>query len=155
VQAATTLELAVGTLTTALNTEMNSIANGGYTAAGPVIDNRIGQSGNGYMQCRVVGHFVFAAAPSSGGSITGWFLKNGDPTTPVYETTPTGSITLTRLPDFVIPAVTGSATTDTSVDVRCPAERFKVVILNFATNQTLNGGGVNTIKLLPITIQGN
>jgi hypothetical protein len=155
VSAAQTLQLAVGTLTTALTTEMNSIGNNGWTTASGVIDNRITQTMNGYLLCRVIVHVVFVTTnPNTGGAVTGWFLKNHDPTTPLYETTPTASIGQNRVPDFVIPVVTGQLTTDVSVDVRCPAERFKVVVQNTASGQTW-AATLNTLKLLPITIQGN
>ena len=156
VSAATTLQLEVGTLTSVLTTEMNTLGSNAYTAASAAIDNRIGQTLGGRLICRVIVHAVYGTVPTQGGSITGWFLKNMDPTTPLYETTPNGTIILNRLPDFVIPTMsgTGATTSDVSVDVRCPAERFKVVIQNAGTGQAMNASG-NTLKILPITLQGN
>ena len=151
--AATTLQLAVGTVTTALNTEMNSIGSNGWTAASATIDNRIGQTLQGSLLCRVEALVTYAASPTAGGAITGWFLKTVDTTN--FENTPTATIGLNRLPDFVIPATTGQTGTRASVDVRCPAERFKVVVQNTASGQSWNGGGVNFLKILPITLQGN
>lgn len=151
---ATTLELAVGSVTSVFTTQMNSITNNSFTVASSAIDNRIGQTMNGYSICRMIAHVVYAANPSAGAAITGWFLKNSNVTTPAYETTPTSSITLNRLPDFVIPAVGGQTTTDTSVDVRCVGERFLVVIQNTASGQSWAASG-NTLTILPLTLQGN
>jgi len=150
--AATTLELAVGSVTTALSTELNSKTSNSWTSASSVVDNRIGQTLNGYMICRVEFQATFAANPTAGGAFTGYFLKNVDGTN--YEDTPTATVGLNRLPDFVIPVTTGQTGTRAIVDVRCPAERFKAVGQLTATGQTTAASG-NTLKILPITIQGN
>jgi hypothetical protein len=151
--AAITIQLAVGTATSVLTTELNSLGNNNWTAASAVFDNRIGQTGNGYMMCRMELFAVFAANPSAGGSLTGYFLTTVDGGTN-YETTPTSSIAQQRLPDFVIPVVTGQTTTRTGITVRCPAGQFKVVAQNTATGQAMAATN-NTLKLLPITLQGN
>jgi hypothetical protein len=151
--AAITIELAVGTATAVLTTELNNLNNNVWTAASAVYDNRIGQTGNGYTICRLELFAVFGANPSAGGAITGWFLKTVDGGTN-YEVTPTSSFAQQRLPDFVIPVVTGQTTTRTSIDVRCPAERFKIAVQNTATNQAMAATN-NTLKILPITLQGN
>jgi len=149
--AASTIELAVDTATSALTTELNSLASNGWTAASAAIDNRIGQTLKGYTICRVEGNFTYAANPTAGGAFIGYFLKNVDGTN--YENTPTSSVGLNRLPDFVLPATTGQTGTRVMVDVRCPAERFKVVGQNASTGQAMAASG-NTVKILNITLQG-
>lgn len=149
---ATTLELATGTSVNALTTELNSLANNAWTAASATIDNRIGQTMNGYMVCRVEFAGTFAANPTAGGAITGFFLKTVDGTT--FETTPTATVGLNRLPNFVIPVMTGQTASKVSIDVLCPAERFKVCLQNTATGQAMAASG-NTVKIMPVTPQGN
>jgi hypothetical protein len=152
-EAVNPLELATRTATTVLTTDMNSLANNAWTIASGVIDNRIGQGvGEGYLLCGVELFAVFNANPTAGGAITGFFLQTIDGTN--YEVTPTASIAQTRLPNFVIPVVTGQTTTRTTVWVRCPPERFKVAIQNTATGQAMAASG-NTLKILWATPQGN
>jgi hypothetical protein len=151
--AASTLQLATGTLTTIMSSELNSIASNGWTAASTVTaDNRIGQALNGYLICRIEWNVTFAANPTAAGGFTGWFLKTADGTN--FENTPTASIALGRPPDFFLPVTTGQTGTRVMLDVRCPAERFKIVGNLSNTGQTTAASG-NTIKILPITIQGN
>jgi hypothetical protein len=151
--AGTTLQLATGTLTTIMAGELNSIPSNGWTAASTVTaDNRIGQALNGYLICRIEWNVTFAANPTAAGGFTGWFLKTADGTN--FETTPTASIGLGRPPDFFLPVTTGQQGTRVMLDVRCPAERFKIVGNLTNTGQTTVASG-NSIKILPITIQGN
>jgi hypothetical protein len=148
----TVSQSANATATSVLTTELNSLANNAWTAASAVIDNTIGGTGNGAMICTVELLAVFAASPTAGGAITGWFLKTVDNSN--YETTPTASIGQQRLPDFVIPVVTGQTTTRTSVTMRCPPYKFKVVVQNTATGQAM-AASANTLKIMWVTPQGN
>jgi hypothetical protein len=116
------------------------------------VDNRIGQPLNGYLICRLEWNVTFAANPTAAGGLTGWFLSTVDGTN--FENTPTASIGLGRPPDFFLPVTTGQTNTRVSVTVRCPAERFQVVGNLTNTGQTTAASG-NTLKILPITIQGN
>lgn len=152
VAAPITTELAVGTVTTVLSTELNSLGNNAFSVASGIMDNRIGQTLNGYLICRIEGKFTFAASPTANTGVSGWFLKNVDATN--YEDTPTSSIALGRAPDFVLPVTTGQTATRVIVDIMCPAERFKVVAKNDGTGQAMSASA-NTIKVLPVTWQGN
>lgn len=150
--AATTLQLAVGNATTVYTTQLDSKASNVWLVASATVDNRITQTLNGYLICRLEWNVTFAANPTAAGGLTGWFLRTTDGTN--FENTPTASVGLGRPPDFFLPVTTGQTGTRVMVDVRCPAERFQVVGNLTNTGQTTAASG-NTLKILPITIQGN
>lgn len=136
--------------TTLLNTQLDSIANNAYTAASSAIDFSVGQSTrDGYLFCSLEGNFTFAGNPTANSSITVWLLTADDGTN--YENTPTSSIGLGRRPDADLPVTTGQAGTRVRVPILCPNGLIKAVAKNNGTGQTLNGSGVNFIKVLPFT----
>jgi hypothetical protein len=151
---AQTLQQAVRTATTVWTTELNSKASNAWVTASSGINNIIGGAvGEGYMQCTVELSSGFAAAPSANSSLVGWFLKSTD-TGSTYEDASNGTISLNRLPDFVIPLTTGQTTTKASVTVRCPSGWFKVVGQLSGSGQTTSASG-NTLKIYWSTPQGN
>lgn len=152
VEAAITIEWAVGASATGLSTELTGVVANGYTVAGPVIDNRIGQTGNGYTRCRVQLAATWGSTPTTPSAILVWFLKTVDAGA-TYEPTPTATTGPYRLPDVVLPAIPGGATTKVMVDTWCPPERFKLAARNDSTGQTLSAG--STVTVLFYTPQGN
>ena len=151
-QAAVTTEWAVGSVTTLLSTELNSLGNNSFSSASATYDNRIGQTGNGYTACRIELVATFAANPTANTAVVLWFLKSADGTN--FENTPTSSIGLGRPPDVVLPVTSGQTGTRVMVDTLCPAERFKVSVKSDGVGQAMAASG-NTVKLLPVTPQGN
>lgn len=137
--------------TTLLNAELNNIGSGSFTAASNPIDFSVGQSTrDGYLFCSLEGNFTFGASVTNANTgVTVWLLTADDGTN--YENTPTSSITLGRRPDAVLPATTGQAGTRVRVVIMCPNGLVKAVAKNDGTGQTLNGSGVNFIKVLPYT----
>jgi hypothetical protein len=151
-QAAVTTEWATGSATTLLSTELNTLTNNSFSSASATYDNRIGQTGNGYTICRFELVATFAANPTANTGISLWILRTTDGTN--FENTPTSSVALGRPPDVVLPVTSGQTGTRVMIDTLCPAERFKVSVKNDATGQSTAASG-NTIKILPITSQGN
>lgn len=151
--AAVTTQWAVGTTTTLLSTELNSLANNGYSSASATYDNRQGQTGNGYTACRLELNATFAANPTANTAVILWFLKSTDGGS-TFENTPTSSVGLGRPPDVVFPVTTGQTGTRVSIDTLCPAERFKVSVKSDGVGQAMSASG-NTVKLQPQTPQGN
>lgn len=150
--AAMTFQQLVGTTTTLLSTQLNALASNGFSAASSTYDNRIGQTGNGYTRCRFEAAVTFTGNPAEGGAILVWLLKTVDGTN--FENTPTSAIRLQRQPDVILPATTGTTATRVSLDTWCPAERFQAVVRNDGTGAALTATG-HTLKIMPITLQGN
>jgi len=150
-QAAIVTKFLLGSQTSVLTTELNSIASNGFTAASAAFNNTVGQTGDGYVLCDVEGVFTFGANPTANTAVVLWFLMAADGTN--YENTPTASITLGRAPDVVLPVTAGQTGTRVTRRILCPWGLFKAVAKNDGTGQTLAASG-NTVKIRPITIEG-
>src|SRR6266446_4054145 len=108
----------LGTQTSLLTTELNSLANNAFTVASAAFNNTIGQTGDGYIACDIEGVFVFAANPTANTGVLIWFIMAPDGTN--YENTPTASITLGRAPDVVLPVTAGQTGTRVTRRILCP-----------------------------------
>lgn len=137
----------LGSQTTLLSTELNSLANNG-TAIGSAWDNTQGQAGDGYTMCCVellLG--TFSVAPTANTGISLWLLGSQDGTN--YEDGD-GSITPARLPDAVFPLRAVTAAQRIIRRVWLPWGLLKPLIKNDGTGQALNASG-NTVKIRPVT----
>jgi hypothetical protein len=144
--------LVMGTQTTLLSTELNSLGNNNYTSASSAIDFSVGQANrDGYLYCSVEGKFAFLANPTASTSVTVWLLGVDDGTN--YEDTPTSAVGLGRLPDVVLPVTTGQTATRVRRVILCPKGSIKAVAKNDGTGQAMASSG-NTIKVLPFTAEG-
>ena len=142
----------LGSPTTLLSTELNSLANNGFTAASATYNNTVGGGGgDGSVRCLIEGSFTFVAAPTPNSAVFVWFLKALDDTN--FENTPTTSISLGRGPDVTLPVTGGQTSTRVSRLVECPPGLFKTVATQQGTGQAMAASG-NTIKIRPVTIQG-
>jgi hypothetical protein len=143
--------LVVGTATTVLSTQLNSLANNAVTVASATYNNLpTGGQGDGALLCDIEGVFTFGAQPTAGTAILVWFLKSVDGTN--FENTPTATVSLGRLPNVVLPVTSGHPGTRVTVETKCPVGLFQLVAKNDGTGQSLAASG-NTIKLLPFTTQ--
>lgn len=148
---ATTTKYILGTQGNLLTTELNSLANNAYTAAGTTYDNTQGQTGDGYTLCDIEGVFTFGANPTANTGITVWLLVSQDGTN--FEDTPTATIGLGRAPDVFLPVTSGQTGTRVIRRIQAPWGKFKAVAQNTGTGQTL-AATANTIKIRPVTPQG-
>ena len=149
---ALTLQENLGTATTLLSTELNSLGNNAYTAASATYDNSIGATGNGALRCRFELLVVHAANPTASTAWVIFLSRSADGTN--FEPTPTASIGPGTALPVSFPVNTGQTTTRGVVDIDCPAGKFKATAKNDGTGQAAAATN-NTLKIWPITIQGN
>lgn len=150
--AATTVnQIAQGTNTTLLSTELNSLANNTFSSASSALNNVFATSNlNGYLQADI--ELVLAAytgTPTAGSSINGWFILSIDGTN--YET---ATSAIARAPDFIIPvdATASGPLRRTIQRVPIPVGNFKVMASNNGLGLTLAASG-NTIIMRPSSVQ--
>lgn len=156
---ATVEKYLLGTTTTLLSTELNSLASsataGAISSVGGtsgVFDNTVGGGGfDGYT----LGQFeLVLAAPAgtltAGTAVLVWFLTAVD-ATPNYED---GSATVipARTPDLIIPVRAVSTAQRIIRKAMMPPGKW-FVLLSQATGQTWNTAG-NTLKVQPATYEG-
>src|SRR3954468_17781018 len=95
----TTEKYLLGSQTSLLTTELNSLANNG-TALGSAYDNTAGQTGDGYTLCDIELVVTYGSAPTASTGVSFWFLTTQDGTN--YEDGD-NSTTPGRMPDVVFP----------------------------------------------------
>jgi hypothetical protein len=142
--------LYAGTLSL-MSTELNSLASGAVAVSS--VGGATGLFNNTYTKQAVWARGVLtastAAAVSTGGNISCWFLESLDGST--FEST---SAAPPRSPDMVFPApasVLSNATLLSQGLVRLPTLRFKLLCQN-DFGQTLSASG-NTVVIAPLAVQ--
>ncbi len=130
------------TVSTALSTELNSLANNN-NALGSAIT--IANAGYRFGELEIV--VTFGVAPTANTALTVWLLREVDGTN--YEDGGS-SVTPTRAPDAIFPL--RAVTTAQRVVVPCdlPPGTFKALLRNDGTGQTTAASG-NTLKVRPLT----
>jgi hypothetical protein len=156
---ATTQEYLLGSVTTLMSTELNSLATSSGLTAGAIssvggssgiFDNTAGGGGLGGY---VLGRIELVLGAPAGTLTTGtaayiWFVREADGTN--YEDG--GSSTIPARPaDVVIPVRAVSTAQRIDVDVVLPFAKF-YVLLAHNTGQTW-AASANTLKVLPATYQ--
>ena len=146
----TTEKLLLGSQTTLLSTELNSLAASAWTAAGSAFDNTQGATGDGYILCDIELVCTLAANATANTGFMLWLLRSQDGTN--YEDTPTSTVGLNRAPDAFLPYTTGQTTTRVCVQALLPPGKFKPVGQNTDASHAMSASG-NTIKIRPIARQ--
>lgn len=147
---ATTEKYLLGSQTTLLSTELNSLANNG-TALGSAFDNTQGQTGDGYTLCDLeLLTGTWGGAPTANTGISFWFLTAQDGTN--YEDGD-NSTTPARAPDAVFPLRAVTAAQRVVIRTWVPWGKFKPLGKNDGSGQAMNASG-NTVKIRPVTTQG-
>lgn len=142
---ATTKQL-LGSQTTLLSTELNSLGSGSTSNAGSAFDNTIGQTGDGYVLCDVELVVTHASSPAAGGAHQVWFLQSQDGTN--YDDG-SSSVTPPRAPDLVINVRAVSTAQRITKRALLPAGKFKAIQRNDASTALASSG--NTLKVRPVT----
>jgi hypothetical protein len=151
---ALTLQESLGTATTLLNAELNSIGTNVYTGLSTAtFDNSLAAAGNGALRCRIELIIVYSTAPTANTAWVVWLLRSADGTN--FEPTPTSAIAPGSALTLSFPVNSGQTTTRGIIDIDCPAGKFKAVAKNVGTGQCSNGGAVNFLKVWSIIIQVN
>lgn len=139
----------LGSQTTLLSTELNSLANNG-TAIGSAYDNTQGQTGDGYTLCDLELVCSYGSAPTANTGVSFWFIGTQDGTN--YEDGD-GSTTPARLPDAVFPLRNVTGTQRVIRRVFLTWGKYKPLAKNDGTGQAMASSG-NTVKVRPVTRQG-
>ena len=140
----TTQSILVGSQSTLLSTELNSLASGSL-ALGAAFDNTSG----GYPFCDLEFVFSFGTNPTASSGLSFWFLVTQDGTN--YEDGGS-SLTPARIPDCYCPVEVNTATQRIVIRSALPAGMFQPLLKNDATGQALAASS-NTVKLRPFTYQ--
>jgi hypothetical protein len=146
---ATTEKYLLGSQSTLLSTELNSLANNAL-ALGSAYDNTVGQAGDGYTLCDVELVVTYGTAPTAGTGVTLWLLGTQDGTN--YEDGGT-SVTPGRLPEAVFPLLAVTTAQRIIRRVWLPWGKFKPLAKNDGTGQAMAASG-NTLKVRPVARQG-
>lgn len=144
----TTEKYLLGTQTTLLSTELNSLANNAL-GLGPAFDNTQAAAGDGYTLCDVELAVTYGTAPAANTGVSVWLLGSQDGTT--YEDGST-AITPARLPDLVFPLRAVTTAQRIVRRVVLPFGKFKALGKNDGTGQSMAASG-NTLKVRPVTKQ--
>ena len=140
---------AVGSVSTIVSTELNSLANNSQ-----VVSSVAGSSGvitvPTQTQMRVELFVTFGTAPTANTSVLVWFLQTIDGGTSYEDGSST--VTPTRNPDviFTVNAITTGQRLQKVVDT--PTGNFKVLVKNNGTAQAFSST-LNTVRILPYTRQ--
>ncbi len=139
----------LGSQTSLLTTELNSLANNG-NAIGSAFNNTIGQTGDGYTLCDVELVVTYGTNPTANTGVSFWFIQSQDGTN--YEDGD-ASITPARSPDLTFPV---RAVTTLQRIIRrtwLPWGLFKPLVKNDGTGQSM-AATANTVKVRPVTPEG-
>jgi hypothetical protein len=138
--------------TTVLSTELNSLANGAYSAASATLNNEFaGGLGNGALFCSVEGHFVFGSPPTAGTGVAVWFHRCVDGANCDTAFDSDGSPASGKTPALILPVSAGQTDTRVTVQTVCPEGLFKVQVLSDSTGQAMASSG-NTVKIKWVSI---
>lgn len=130
-----------GTLTVALSTELNSLANNTNVLGSAITPNA------GYRTCELELYVTYGVAPTANTAVLVWLIRETDGTN--YEDGGVG-VTPTRAPDAVFPL--RAVTTAQRITVVCdlPPGSFKACLRNDGTGQAMAASG-NALRVRPIT----
>lgn len=150
--AATTANLiAQGTLTTLLDTQLNSLASNAYSSVGSAFNNVFATANfNGYFLADVMLNLAaYTGTPASGSYIGIWFIPAIDGAN--YDNS--GS-TVSVGPNVYIPvdALASGPYQRTISNIWIPCGTFKTLSQNNGLGLALAASG-NTIKIRPVSIQ--
>jgi hypothetical protein len=146
---ATVEKFLLGSQSTLLSTELNTLANNG-TALGSAFDNTVGQTGDGYTLCDLELVVTFGTAPTINTGVSLWFLESQDGTN--YEDGD-NSTTPSRMPDVVFPVRAVNTAQRIIRRTWLPWGKFKPLLKNDGTGQSFAASG-NTVKVRPVTREG-
>jgi hypothetical protein len=149
---AVSLQYAIGSSTTLLSTDLNALANNGYSVPSATYDNTIGQAGNGATLCRFELFVTFAANPTANTAVVVWLQRSYDGTN--FESAPSSSIGAGASLQLSFPVNSGMTATRGVIDTPCPPGNFKASLKNDGTGQAFTASG-HTLKVTPVTLQGN
>lgn len=143
--------IAQGTLTTLLDTQLNSLASNAYSGVGSAFNNVFATANfNGYFLADVMLNLAaYTGTPTAGSYIGVWFIPAADGTN--YDTS--GS-TISVGPDVIIPvdALASGPYQRTMRNIWLPCGQFKTLAQNNGTGIALAASG-NTIKVRPVSMQ--
>lgn len=143
-------KLLLGSITSLLTTELNSLANNTNATPSSAYDNTVGQTGDGYTLCDVELVVTYGTNPTAGTCIVVWFLATQDGTN--YEDG-SSSVTPGRGPDVVFPVRAVTTAQRIIKRTMLPWGIFKALLRNDGTGQTFAASG-NTLKIRPVTREG-
>jgi hypothetical protein len=145
---ANTEKYLLGSQTTLLSTELNSLTNNSL-AVGSAFDNTQGQTGDGYTLCDLELVVTYGVAPTASTGCTLWLLGTQDGTN--YEDGGS-SVTPARLPEAVFPLRAVNTAQRIIRRVWLPWGKWQPQLKNDGTGQTMASSG-NTLKVRPVTRQ--
>lgn len=152
VEAATVFKWLEGAQTTLLSAQLNNFSPTGTTTASTTYNNVVGGGqGDGATRCIFEGFFTFTANPTPNSAVFVWLLRAPDGAN--FESTPTASVTLGRLPNVRFPVTQGTTVTRVTQEVECPSGLWQAVANSQGTGQSMAASG-NFIKVKPLTLQG-
>ena len=149
-----TEELVLGSQTTLIQSGLTSLGAGASAASVAAFDNTIGQTGNGYVLCDV--ELVLASNSAAYTANTGfsvWFCRSQDGTN--YEDGFDASVIPARNPDVVLPVRAVTTAQRIVKSALMPPGKFYTLINNGAGQSTSATANGSTLKIRPITYQGN
>lgn len=148
---ATTEKYVLGSISSLMTTELNSLANNALAAAGSSYSNvQGGGGGDGYTLCDLELVVTFGVAPTANTGVSVWFLARPDGTN--FEDG-SSSVTPARLPDAVFPLRAVTTAQRVVRRVALPWGVFTALLKNDGSGQAFASSG-NTLKVLPVTPQG-
>lgn len=147
---ATVEKYLLGSQTSLLTTELNSLANNGTALASSAFNNTIGQTGDGYILCDLELVVTYGVAPTANTGVSLWFLQTQDGAN--YEDG-SNSITPARLPDCVFPLRAVTTAQRIIRRVILSQGKFTPLIKNDGTGQAM-AATANTVKVRPVTYEG-
>ena len=148
---ATTEKYLLGTTTTVLSTELNSLANNALVVtATPYNNTAAGGGGDGYTLADIELVATFGTVPAANSALSIWFLTAIDGTN--YEDG-SASITPGRPPEVVLPVRAVTTAQRSNRRAWLPWGDFSILVKNDGTGQALAASG-NTLKIRPVTYQG-
>jgi hypothetical protein len=139
----------LGSISTQMSTDLNSMANNALVVAAADFDNTPGTN-VGYTMAEYELVCTFGTAPAAGTVLSGWWLSTPDGTNREDGST---SITPARAPDFVFPVRAVTTAQRIKMSAPLPPGVLRMLLKNDGTGQSLAASG-NTVKIRPFTYDG-
>lgn len=140
----------LGTNTSLMTTELNSLANNALAAASGSFSNVVGGAGDGAPLAYVELVVTFGTAPAANAGVSLWLLARPDGTN--FEDG-SSSVTPARAPDVVFPLRAVTTAQRVARLVQLPPGVLSPLIKNDGTGQAFASSS-NTLKLLPCSYEG-